>query len=254
MSDPDRPRRRYGEKEVGLILKRATELSQGAPEPTEGSGLTLEELEEIAIEAGIDPRFLRDAAAELETRGPTPEGIERLLGGPVMVELQRRVPGEVPEDRWDDVIHEISRAADGQGHPSVIGRTLSWVLSDPNRQRFLQVTVSNRDGETLIRIEERMQQLAGAIYGGLLGGVGGGLGLGVGLGVGLGAMGSALFATVFPVAVFAGSFWAAHLAFGSTANKRRRSLTTLLDRLTELVEPPPRLEGGEPPAGALPAS
>lgn len=254
MSDPDRPRRRYGEKEVGLILKRATELSQRAPEPTEGSGLTIEELEEIAIEAGIDPRYLRDAAAELDTKGPTPEGIERLLGGPLMVDLERRVPGEVPDDRWDDVIHEISRAADGQGHPSVIGRTLSWVLSDPNRQRFLQVTVSNRDGETLIRIEERMQQLAGAIYGGLLGGVGGGVGLGVGLGVGIGAMGSAVFATVFPLAVLTGSFWAAHMAFGSTAKKRRAALTTLLDRLTELVEPPPSLEDREPPAGALPAS
>jgi hypothetical protein len=171
-----------------------------------------------------------------------------------MVELERRVQGEVPEDRWDDVIHEISRAADGQGHPSVIGRTLSWVLSDPNRQRFLQVTVANREGETVIRIEERMQQLAGAIYGGIIGGVGGGLGLGVGLGVGLGALGSAVFATVFPVTVLAGSFWVARTAFGSTATKRRRALITLLDRLTELVERPPRLEDGEPPAGALPAS
>lgn len=254
MSDPDRPKRRYGEKEVGLILKRATELSQSAPEPTEGGGLTIEDLEDIAAEAGIDPRYLRDAAAELDTRGPTPEGAERLLGGPLMVELERRVQGEVPEDRWDDVIHEISRAADGQGHPSVIGRTLSWVLSDPNRQRFLQVTVSNREGETVIRIEERMQQLAGAIYGGLIGGMGGGLGLGVGLGVGIGALGSAVFATVFPITVIAGSVWAARTAFGSTANKRRRSLTTLLDRLTELVQPPPLLEDGESPAGALPAS
>lgn len=253
MTDPDRPRRRYGEKEVGLILKRATELQNEAPELTEGGGLTIEELEEIAVEAGIDPQFLRDAAAELDRRGPSPEGVERLLGGPLMVELERRVPGEVPEDRWDDVIHEISRAANGQGHPSVIGRTLSWVLSDPNRQRFLQVTVSNKEGETLIRIEERMQQLAGALYGGIVGGLGGGVGLGVGLGVGIGAMGSAIFATVFPAAVIGGSFWAARMAFGSTAHGRRRTLTTLLDRLTELVEPPPLLEDRSPPGGALPA-
>ncbi len=75
----------------------------------------------------------------------------------------------------------------------------------------------------------------------------------MGLGVGIGAMGSAIFATLFPVAVIGGSFWAARMAFAGTAHGRRRALTTLLDRLTELVEGPPRLEDGGPPAGALPA-
>jgi hypothetical protein len=245
MTDPDRPRRRYGEKEVGLILKRATELQQQAPELTEGSGLTLKELEEIASEAGIDPRFLRDAAAELETHGPMPEGLERWLGGPVLVELERRVPGEIPEDDWDDVIHEIGRAAGGQGHPSVIGRTLSWVLSDPNRQRYLQVTLTSKGGETVIRIEERMQQLAGALFGGIVGG--GGLGIGLGIGVGVGsAMGSTLFATAFPIGLLVGSYALARQIFGGTSRNRRRALLTLLDRLTEMVEPPKRIHGPGP--------
>jgi len=250
MSEPQNPRRRYGDKEVGLILKRATELQEQAPEPTEGSGLSLTDLEEIAAEAGIDPRFLRDAAKELDTRGPTPEGLERLLGGPVLVELERRVSGEIPPEEYDLFIEEVSNAAGGQGQPGVIGRTLTWTLSDPNRQRYLQVTVTSRNGETLIRIEERMQQLAGAFFGGIMGGGGLGVGLGVGVGVGVGALGSVLFATLVPIGAIVGSYVIARETFGNVARKRRKTLTTLLDRLTDLVEEAaaPPTERLEPPS------
>ena len=48
----------YGDKEIGQILKRATELQGQEPSAPSSSGLTLQELEEVAVEAGIDPRFL----------------------------------------------------------------------------------------------------------------------------------------------------------------------------------------------------
>jgi hypothetical protein len=76
-------RRRYGDKEVGLILRRATEFQRQEPaSAAEGGGLTLAELEEIAAEAGIDPRHLRRAASELDESGAwlRPEGAARLLG------------------------------------------------------------------------------------------------------------------------------------------------------------------------------
>lgn len=235
MTDPQNPRRRYGEKEVGLILKRATELQRNTPELTERSGLTLADLEEIALEAGIDPRFLRAAADELDRVGPTPEGVERWLGGPLTVELQRSVPGEVPPDEFDRFIEAIAQAAGGQGQPSVIGRTLSWTLSDPNRQRFLQVTVRSRDGETEIRIEERMMQLAGAFYGGIV--VGGGVGVGLGVGVGVGVpLGLPLFAVLWPLGAVGGAYALARHLFGKISRKRQRILIRLLDQLTELVE------------------
>ena len=65
MTNSDDGRRRFGEKEVGLIIKRATELQQEDPDVlSEGDGLSLTELEEVAVEAGIDARFLRQAAKE----------------------------------------------------------------------------------------------------------------------------------------------------------------------------------------------
>ncbi len=235
MSEPSDPKRRYGEKEVGLILKRATELQQSAPEPTEGSGLTLADLEEIAAEAGIDPRYLRAAAGELDRVGPTPEGVEKWLGGPVVVELERRIDAEVSPDDFDLVIETISRASNGQGQPGVIGRTLTWTLSDPNSQRYLQITVKSRQGETLIRMEERMHQLAGAFFGGIM--AGGGLSVGLGVGVGVGVpLGLPIFATIFPFAAIGGSYVLARHFFGRSSRKRRKTLIRLMDELTELVE------------------
>jgi hypothetical protein len=56
---------RYDDKQVGLILKRATELAtDSSPESSPGDGLSLAELEQIAVEAGIDPVLIRRAAQE----------------------------------------------------------------------------------------------------------------------------------------------------------------------------------------------
>ncbi len=243
MTDPDAPRRRFGEKEVGLILKRATELQTEAPDVLEeGEGLTLTELEEIAVEAGIDARFLRRAAKELDTVGPPPQGIHKLAGGPVTIELERRLQGEVPERAFEEMLRDIQLAAEGAGQGSLIGRTLAWSSTDPNKQRSLQIVVRSGDGETIIRIEERLHAMAGALFGGLMGGVGGGVGIGVGVGVGLGALGSALFATVFPLGIVGISYITARSIFGSAARRRQKVLSQLAERLATYVR-----EAPEPP-------
>jgi hypothetical protein len=202
MEEPARGRRRYGDEEVGLILKRAAEL-QGQ-EPTaaaEGGGLSLTELEEIAAEAGIDPSYLRRAADEVDTvamplRG---EGMDRIAGAPLTLEFERTLTGELPEDGLEVLIPEIQSA--GLGQPSLLGHTLTLQSTTATNIRTLQVTISSQSGRTRIRIEERLDQLAWALVGGITGGVGGGVGLGVGLGVGIGALQSALFAVAWPVGV-----------------------------------------------------
>src|SRR6266566_2316594 len=65
MPDPQGGARRFSEKEVGLILQRAAELQQHDPRgPAEG-GLSLADIEQIAAEAGIDPRHVQAAVATL---------------------------------------------------------------------------------------------------------------------------------------------------------------------------------------------
>lgn len=232
-------RRRYGDNEIGLILKRAAELQRQEPAAgTEGSGLTLPELEEIAAEAGIDPRYLRRAAAEVDEGGTKFDSgkASYFLGAPLTIELDRTLSGEVPEEDFALFVPDIQQAAGGHGQASALGRTFTWQSSTPGGERSLQVTVTSRDGRTRIRIEERLSSLAGQLFGGMLGGGGGGIGLGIGLGVGIGALQSAAFAIAWPVSIIGGAYLLARSIYTSTARKRQRVLRDLLDRLTEHVE------------------
>ncbi len=177
MEGPAERRRRYGEEEVGLILKRAAELQRQEPAGSgEGGGLTLAELEEIAAEAGIDPRHLQRAAQEVDSLAVPlhGEGADRLIGAPLVLKFERSLPGELPEDRFESLLPNIQDAVEGYGQPSLLGRTLTWQSTSPTSDRTLQVTASSRDGRTRIRIEERSSQLATQLFGGIVGGVGGG--------------------------------------------------------------------------------
>jgi len=62
------PARRYNEKEVARLLKRASELQRSSPAAPNPSGLTLTELEDIAREAGLDAEhagFVGDCQPEV---------------------------------------------------------------------------------------------------------------------------------------------------------------------------------------------
>ena len=117
----------------------------------------------------------------------------------------------------------------------MVGRTLSFRSGTSQSGRSLQVTVSARDGQTYVLIEERMHGIAGGLFGGIMGGGGGGLGLGLGLGIGLGELGSIAFAVLWPTAVIGGAYWIARTIFGTISRRRRRMLRELLDRITEHV-------------------
>ena len=67
MTEPLPLPRVYGEKEIGQILKRATDLQHEEPSAPSAAGVTLAELEDIAAEAGIDPVYLRRAAMEVDS-------------------------------------------------------------------------------------------------------------------------------------------------------------------------------------------
>lgn len=237
----DNPRR-YSDEEVRGLLKRASDLeSQETALPAPLQGPTLEELESIAAEAGISKVALRQAAREMEldSRGdmvPASGVGARILGAPVSLELERTIPGEVSTPVLEGLIPTIQRAGDGMGQPSLLGRTLTWQSTNPQSARSLHVSVRVMQDKTHLLVEERYGNLAGGLFGGIMGGVGGGVGIGVGFGVGLGALGSALFATIFPVSVITGSFFLARTIFGNFVRKRARTLERLMDEMVAVVE------------------
>jgi len=236
MSEPEHRLRRYGEEEVARLLKRATELQRDEVSPgTVAGGFTLPELEDIAIEAGIEPRYLRRAAAELKVGGTSPGSRwSWLTGAPATLLFERTVVGELRPDAFEGLSAEIQQSVGAVGQASVVGRTLTWQTETPNRTRSLQIVVTSQMGETHIRVEERLNQLAGALFGGLVGGVGAGAG-GAGLGVALGVLGSAFLAVAFPLGAVTGSYLAARTIFSTMAGRRREALQDLLQQLSDAV-------------------
>ena len=242
--DPPRgdARRRYSDTEVSRLLKYATELQQsdeaGGPGGHEGGGMTLATLQEVAAEAGIEPRYVQLAAARIDSREPT--GLKHWLAGtPLVVRAQRIIPGELREEDYEQIVTKIQVATDVQGTASMVGRTLTWrSVTSKLRSRSLRVTVAARDGETRIQAEQRLHGYAGELYGGVVGGAGMGVGIGVGFGVGLGALGSTLFAAAFPVTLIGGLYVAMRQVMKSTGRKRRAELEALVDRIARDVKPP----------------
>ena len=234
MSDIQRGSRRYSEKEVGLILRRATELQRAEPHAEDPTGLTLAELQEVAGEVGIDPRYLRRAAAELEGEG-SPDVWSKLAGAPVSFVLERTVPGEFPESRFEELVPLMQVGTVGQGTASAVGKTLTWSSRSDTNTSSQQVLVTSRSGETLVRIEERLSGFAGGVFGGMLGGVGGGVGLGLGGALG-GALGSVALAIAFPVLAIGASYGAARAIFRVHYRKRKRQMEELMGRLVGRIE------------------
>lgn len=241
MSTTSDSSRRYSDDEVQQLLKRAAELETEAPSvPAIRDGPTLEEVESIASEAGINPDLVRQAARELDSSSggvtvlaPQTSGF---LGGPTVFELQRVVRGEASQATLERLVPHLQRAADGLGHPSLMGRTLSWQSEDSSKMRTLQVTVSVGRGETRLSVEERYSNLAWGLHGGIIGGGGLGTGLGVGLGVGLGALGSAAFATLFPLGALVGAWALARGVYRSMVGARMRTLAKLMNEMVATVE------------------
>lgn len=239
MSENGDPPKLYGEREIGRILERATEIQKAESDSERASprgGLSLHELEEIAAEAGIDPRHLRRAALEVEAGVGETSTPHWFAGSPLTLTYETVIDGQLDRDGLERMVAVIQESAGSHGQPSLVSSTLAWQYQAPTSNRSLQVVITARDGHTRIRLNERLHGLAGGLFGGIMGGGGGGIGMGVGIPVGIEVLGSALAAVVFPVGVLGIAYVTARGIFGTMVRKRERVLQNLLRRLTRAVE------------------
>jgi len=233
MTDDNNLPRLYDEKEVGKLLKRATELQREDPVRATTGGLSLAELEEIAGEAGIDPRFLRRAAAEMASGGQEKEMWEGVTGERLTLVQEAVVSGELSEGGFERVVEAIQRTAQENGQPSLLGRTLTWQAETPGKTRTIQVTVTSRDGETHIRGVERLHQMASGLFAGTVVGVGTGVGVGAGLPLALNVLGSGLLAVAFPVGTVAVTLIACREIYRRIVRRRVTALSAVVDAVVD---------------------
>ena len=229
MTDPKHLPRVYGDKEIGRILKRATDLQHREPSAP-AAGLTLEELEEIAAEAGIDPRYLRRAALEVDARIHEGSMWTTVVGDDLMLVREIELAGELPDSGFERIVTAIQTQSREHGQPSLLGKTLTWRAETANKSRTIQIVVSARDGHTLIRLEENLTQLAAGLFAGTTAGFGIGVGVGVGLPIALEVIGSVLFAVAAPVGIVGISYIASRAIYREVVRRRNRAIDDLFDR------------------------
>tara|TARA_R110002096_G_scaffold435983_1_gene664824 strand:- start:1458 stop:2267 length:810 start_codon:yes stop_codon:yes gene_type:complete len=119
----------YSQKEIKALLQKATELQKENIGQTE-DGLTLEELEQIAADSGIDPMYIREAISRQNSGIPESSGFH-LLGAPLSLEVGREVPYEMSMDDWELVVQEARRTFNKSGGTvQHLGKSFEWMSPD----------------------------------------------------------------------------------------------------------------------------
>ena len=144
------PDRTYSRQEVSAILARAA--SPGRPEDDD-PGLTLAEIEQAAVDSGLDPARVRQAAADLDAgllaeRSDKTTVAERWIDGPFRL------------DAWEDAVAALrvrygENAAPGLGaaqpDTSRVGDSHEWTHRTA-WGKLTTVTVSPRGDRARIRV------------------------------------------------------------------------------------------------------
>jgi hypothetical protein len=223
---PDPRHRRYADAETSLILRRAAELQGTAPDP---AGPTLSDLEQVAGEAGIEPRYVRQAAAELAP------GSRGMLSAPGALRLQRVVAGEIDASDFDALLEEIRAATGMAGQASLLGRGFTWTsgaAGHPSPPRAITVSVTALDGTTVVRADESLEQVASTYVGmGLASALAGSFG-----GVALAGGSPSVGVIAAAVAWAGGSALAALRLHRRTAARHHRDLAAILHRIADRAE------------------
>jgi hypothetical protein len=238
---------RYDEDQVAAILRRAAEL-QVRSGPGDSRNLSLAEVETIGREAGIDAALVRQAARELARPAIEPQANNRWIGGPTSLHFEMTIAGELPEQGFELLAHEVQSILREPGITSKVGRSLSWQTT-PNPVgggRKIMISVAAARGETRICIDEKLDALIGGVFGGVCGGVGGG---GMGASV-IPILFAPWLLPVFVVGWLGGSFALARTIYRRKVDQRSAELEGLLVRLVsvceECLDPPLALPAPKP--------
>ncbi|NNL30573.1 MAG: hypothetical protein HKO77_06105 [Gemmatimonadetes bacterium] len=143
--------RRYTDREVALVLQRATEFDETDTGSATG-GLSLEDLKEIAGEVGIAPAAIDRAVATLDrgrSIGPT------WAGAPRTRKAVRAVSAKLDRDAIARIMAVVDDRTDSTGSITEALGSVRWTGRD--RFKSTRVSVTPKDGETIIEVVEKAE-------------------------------------------------------------------------------------------------
>jgi hypothetical protein len=139
--------RRYTEQELRLILKRASRLQEGLNTDGTSGVFSLTEIQSVAEAAGIDPRYIAEAARDLSKEEPPRNPF--LRAAPSHYEFSETWPTELEPGAIADVVEAARLESEDAGVIGEVLDTVEWRARDMYRTRM---TITRRSGRTRIRI------------------------------------------------------------------------------------------------------
>ena len=154
--------RLYSEKEMGALIQRATELQQVGSNEFE-CGLSIQDIERIAEELGLDPAHLRQAALELESHPDTLEP-RSFWGTPFQIDLKRVVEGSLTDEQWEEIVLMLRTLTGRTGKTNDIGKSKEWFHFIDEGLGHIRVTVSPRDEQSTVKIQRQYRGIGVFTY------------------------------------------------------------------------------------------
>jgi len=175
----------------------------------------------------------REQALVLASESAPSTAAKRWLGAPLALELEHTFEGAFPAEKFEELVEHIRELTRDRGRTELMKSSVAWWSSASERGigPFTCATVTVKDGKTILRVTDKLGQLAGALFGGLGGGLGGG------------GLAAPLFATIaMPVlaplffgAWFGGSYALARTFYKRSAKKRAQKLQQLFAAVEGVV-------------------
>lgn len=221
--------RRFDEREVAEILSRATEVRtpQALSPQATSDGLTLEEVKEIASEAGIDLARVEEAANGLVRPVPSSR-LDLFVGAPTSVRYEAEIDSVIDDDDRSEIVRLIRATLDRQGVAGGHGDTLEWM--DQDGFGGCTVTVSPTASGTRVEVAGRFDTAASGAAGvtGVTGAVGA-----IGTAIVVASGGPAGWLLV--PATLAAMAIVPRITIGAIVKRETRKLGALADRLREAI-------------------
>lgn len=131
-----------------MILSTASQLQEEGRPGGASEGLSLDEIQAIAREVGIDADRIAQAASMLGSRSRARMGGR--FGGPQKYQVEATIPAELTESDLARLVETVRRTANQQGKVQHVLNSLEW--SSVGDLSQIHVTLSPRDGETSILV------------------------------------------------------------------------------------------------------
>ncbi|MES1227317.1 MAG: hypothetical protein ABUL72_01520 [Armatimonadota bacterium] len=154
--------RRYSEKELAEILRLAAERqAEGSP----SAGYSLNEIERVGSEMGIDPKFITEASRAVGSSSSRNLPFTLTKAQPTEV-YERTYEGSLSDDDWMEVVAEARAAFSSPGTVSEVSGSREWTGGNEFIQTHMAVT--ERDGRTRCRMTVTRQGGISAAWVGML--------------------------------------------------------------------------------------